>query len=92
VVQSISPATGAEFSVIPPQNATGNWVKVVQRIPVRIAVEAAPGDPPLRAGMSATVDIDTHHRRPLPKVLRHVLAWLGVLQSPVNPQRAMSAE
>ena len=42
-VQSISQATGAEFSVIPPQNATGNWVKVTQRIPVRIAIQAARG-------------------------------------------------
>jgi len=65
-VDSISPATGAEFSVIPPQNATGNWVKVVQRVPVRIAVDAAGGDgPPLTVGMSANVSIDTGHRRSL---------------------------
>ena len=37
-VQSISPATGAEFSILPPQNSSGNWVKVVQRIPVRISI------------------------------------------------------
>ena len=55
-----------EFSVLPAQNATGNWVKVVQRIPVRIALEAGPDDPPLRAGMSVTVEIDTGHRRELP--------------------------
>jgi membrane fusion protein (multidrug efflux system) len=76
-VQSISPATGAEFSVIPPQNATGNWVKVVQRIPVRIAVVAADGDPELRAGMSTSVEIDTGHRAPLPGFLRTALAWVG---------------
>ena len=58
-VASISPATGAEFALIPPQNATGNWVKVVQRLPVRIAVEAGDGQPPLRAGMTVTVAIDT---------------------------------
>lgn len=58
-VASISPASGAEFSVLPPQNASGNWVKVVQRIPVRLEFEAVPGDaPPLRAGMSAEVDVD----------------------------------
>lgn len=62
-VQSIAQATGAEFSVLPPQNATGNWVKVVQRIPVRIALEIKADDPPLRAGMTAAVKIDTgrHH-------------------------------
>ena len=62
-VASLSQATGAEFSVLPPQNATGNWVKVVQRIPVRISVVAEKGAPPLRAGMSTQVEIDTGHRR-----------------------------
>jgi membrane fusion protein (multidrug efflux system) len=58
-VESISQATGAEFSVLPPQNASGNWVKVVQRIPVRVAIRPGPDDPPLRNGMSAEVEIDT---------------------------------
>jgi membrane fusion protein (multidrug efflux system) len=62
-VQSISPASGSEFSILPAQNASGNWVKVVQRIPVRISVERKPGDPILRAGMSVIVEIDTGHRR-----------------------------
>lgn len=62
-VQSISQATGAEFSVLPPQNASGNWVKIVQRIPVRIAIEPRVDDPPLRAGMTATVEIDTGDHR-----------------------------
>lgn len=58
-VASISPASGAEFSVLPPQNASGNWVKVVQRIPVRLELVAAPDDAPvLRAGMSADVEVD----------------------------------
>ncbi|MCW5730642.1 MAG: HlyD family secretion protein [Alphaproteobacteria bacterium] len=76
-VRSIAPATGAEFAIIPPQNATGNWVKIVQRIPVRIALEPdeAAG---LRAGMSAEVEIDTGRRRSLPEPLRVVLDWLGV--------------
>uniref|UniRef100_UPI0035699895 HlyD family secretion protein n=1 Tax=Sneathiella sp. TaxID=1964365 RepID=UPI0035699895 len=65
-VQSVSQATGAEFSVIPPQNATGNWVKVVQRIPVRISVKTEDDGPMLRAGMSTAVDIDTEHQRPMP--------------------------
>ena len=58
-VDSISQATGAEFSVLPAQNASGNWVKVVQRIPVRIALDADADKPQLRAGMSAYVNIDT---------------------------------
>jgi len=62
-VESLSPATGAEFSVIPPQNATGNWVKITQRVPLRIRLNAAPGLPELRAGLSATVEIDTGRRR-----------------------------
>lgn len=81
VVQSIGPATGAEFSVIPAQNATGNWVKVVQRIPVRIAVTTAPDDPVLRAGMSAVVVIDTGRTRVLPSFLRTLLATAGLLHA-----------
>lgn len=65
VVESLSPATGAEFSVIPAQNATGNWVKIAQRVPVRIKIEAAPTMPQLRAGLSTIVEIDTGHRRRL---------------------------
>jgi membrane fusion protein (multidrug efflux system) len=64
-VKSIAPASGAEFSILPAQNASGNWVKVVQRIPVRVSVERRDGDPPLRAGMSAYVTIDTGHHRSL---------------------------
>jgi membrane fusion protein (multidrug efflux system) len=64
-VESISPASGSEFSILPAQNASGNWVKVVQRIPVRIRVDHRPGDPVLRAGMSVIVEIDTGHRRSL---------------------------
>lgn len=59
VVESIAQATGAEFSVLPPQNATGNWVKVVQRIPLRIKVTSSFKDTPLRAGVSSSVDIQT---------------------------------
>ena len=62
-VESIAPASGAEFSILPAQNASGNWVKVVQRNPIRIAVEPRADDPPLRAGMSVVVDIDTGHIR-----------------------------
>src|SRR5262245_19762652 len=64
-VESVSPATGAQFSILPPQNATGNWVKVVQRIPVRVTLDVGQQDPQLIAGMSATVEIDTQHARSL---------------------------
>lgn len=63
VVASISPATGAEFAILPPQNATGNWVKVVQRLPVRLRLEPGPGLELLRAGMSVTAKIDTERKR-----------------------------
>ena len=76
VVESIAQATGAEFAVLPPQNATGNWVKIVQRIPVRVAIRAQAEDPPLRAGMSTGVEIDTGYRRPMPEFLRSAAAWL----------------
>ena len=69
-VDAIAPATGAEFSVLPPQNATGNWVKVVQRIPVLLDVEQAPKGHPLRAGMTVTVAIDTERERAMPASLR----------------------
>ena len=71
-VDAIAPATGAEFSVLPPQNATGNWVKVVQRIPVLLDVEQPPKGHPLRAGMTVTVAIDTERERAMPVSLR---AW-----------------
>jgi membrane fusion protein (multidrug efflux system) len=58
-VDSLSPASGSEFALIPAQNASGNWVKVVQRIPVRLRLLPTDGNPPLRAGMSAEVWIDT---------------------------------
>ena len=62
-ITSISQATGAEFSVLPAQNSTGNWVKVVQRIPVRISVDDQKDGPPLRAGMSVSTDVDTGRSR-----------------------------
>lgn len=64
-VSTISPATGAEFALLPPQNATGNWVKVVQRVPVRIRLEPNADNPALRAGMTVTVRVDTGRSRSL---------------------------
>jgi len=65
VVDSLSPATGAEFSVIPAQNATGNWVKIAQRVSVRIKIDPGSDLSQLRTGLSTTVEVDTGHRRRL---------------------------
>jgi membrane fusion protein (multidrug efflux system) len=62
-VVAVSPGTGSQFSILPPQNATGNWVKVVQRVPVRIAFDKDEDTKLLRSGMSVVVDIDTGHSR-----------------------------
>jgi membrane fusion protein (multidrug efflux system) len=62
-VESIAPNSGSEFSVLPAQNTSGNWVKVVQRIPVRITCDRKSDDPEFRAGMSVVADIDTGHTR-----------------------------
>jgi len=63
-VVSLSPGTGLTFSLLPPENATGNWVKVVQRLPVRLALERYDPDLLLHAGLSVSVDVDTQYRRP----------------------------
>ncbi|WP_244549486.1 HlyD family secretion protein [Bradyrhizobium erythrophlei] len=65
-VDSISPASASSFSLLPAENTSGNWVKVVQRIPMRIRVNNAPGRPPLRVGMSVELNVDTGHARGLP--------------------------
>jgi membrane fusion protein (multidrug efflux system) len=66
-IESISPAAAQEFSLLPAQNSSGNWVKVVQRIPMRVRVDTSNGTlPPLRAGMSVEVNVDTGHARGLP--------------------------
>ena len=64
-LQSIAPATDQQFAILPAQNSSGNWVKVVQRVPLRVEIHEGPKDPPLSAGMSAEVSIDTHHVRHL---------------------------
>ena len=76
VVASISPAAAQQFSLLPAQNTSGNWVKVVQRVPLRVRVDTSEKNlPPMRAGMSVEVDVDTGHARGLP----HFLAALFVL-------------
>ena len=69
-VQSISPAAAQEFSLLPAQNSSGNWVKIVQRIPMRVLVDTSDRNlPPLRAGMSVEVSVETGHARGLPRFL-----------------------
>lgn len=75
-VSSISPASGSSFSLLPAQNTTGNWVKVVQRIPMRVSIEDTAGKPPLRVGMSATVDVDTGHARGLPDFAQKLVTFV----------------
>jgi len=63
-VESVSPGTGAEFSILPPQNATGNFTKIVQRVPVRISLDAGPAARALLVpGMSVDVTVDTRSAR-----------------------------
>lgn len=64
-VASFSPGTGNAFSVLPAENATGNWVKVVQRLPVEIAIDNPLADVPLHAGLSVEATVDTGHKRHL---------------------------
>lgn len=73
-VESISPASGSSFSLLPAQNTTGNWVKVVQRIPVRISIDDAGQKPPLRTGMSVEARINTGKARGLPEMFSGSLA------------------
>jgi len=68
-VSAIAPATGAEFALLPPQNATGNWVKVVQRVPVHLAIEQPDQAPELRAGMTVSVSVETGEKRGMPDLL-----------------------
>jgi membrane fusion protein (multidrug efflux system) len=85
-VETIASATGAEFAVLPPQNATGNWVKVVQRVPVRIKVEPKAGGQQLRAGMTVTVTVATGHARGLPRTVQKMVddGWLPRFLTPAS--------
>ena len=77
-IESISPATGSEFSILPPQNSSGNWVKVVQRVPVKISIGSSiinensqnNSKKNLRVGMSVSVTIDTKYKRDIPFIIR----------------------
>ena len=73
-VDSISPASASSFSLLPAENTSGNWVKVVQRIPMRVSVANAPGKPQLRVGMSVELSVATGHERGFPSFLT---GWFG---------------
>jgi membrane fusion protein (multidrug efflux system) len=74
IVESISPAAAQQFSLLPAQNTSGNWVKVVQRITMRVRIDTNDKNlPPLRAGMSLEVNVDTGHARGLPQFLTALL-------------------
>lgn len=72
-VDSISPASSSSFSLLPSENSSGNWVKVVQRIPLRVRVQSEPNKPPLRVGMSVELNVDTGHARGLPTFISKYL-------------------
>jgi membrane fusion protein, multidrug efflux system len=76
-VQSLSPGTGLTFSLLPAENATGNWVKVVQRLPVRLSFDQLDPKHPLAAGLSASVEVDTQWRRPMLDRVKNLLASLA---------------
>jgi len=88
-VAAIAPATGAEFAILPPQNATGNWVKVVQRVPVRIQVDQPAGQSLLRAGMTVTVSVDTGRERGLPRFVQRLIDQ-GYLPRFLEPASAVA--
>ncbi len=72
---SIAPGTGAQFSILPPQNASGNWVKVVQRIPLRFCFGPDESTEGLRAGMSANVSVDTGRSRSIKGLFGDIFGW-----------------
>jgi membrane fusion protein, multidrug efflux system len=81
-VQSLSPGTGLTFSLLPAENATGNWVKVVQRLPVRLSFDKLDSNHLLAAGLSANVEVDTEFHRPWLDRIYRLFAWLAGRTSP----------
>jgi membrane fusion protein (multidrug efflux system) len=73
-IVSMSPGTGSDFAVLPPENATGNWVKVIQRLPVRLELDDVEADQPLFSGISVTARVDTGYRRTFRHPLQAVLS------------------
>ncbi len=86
-VAAVSPGTGAQFAILPPQNASGNWVKVVQRVPVRIAFAPDQDTKDLRSGMSVNVEIDTGRSRSLGKLIGSLFTPSASLAKEKAPTR-----
>jgi membrane fusion protein (multidrug efflux system) len=86
-VTAVSPGTGAQFSILPPQNASGNWVKVVQRVPVRIAFAPDQDTKYLRSGMSVTVEIDTGRSRSVGKLIGSLFTADSFAEGSERPTR-----
>lgn len=89
-VCTIAPGTGAQFAVLPPQNASGNWVKVVQRIPLRFCFGKGEDETGLRAGMSAILSIDTGRKRSLATLLSALLSPFRANSAP-RPSEGVAA-
>jgi membrane fusion protein (multidrug efflux system) len=85
---SIAPGTGAQFAILPPQNASGNWVKVVQRVPLRFCFDPHEDTTGLRAGMSAYLSIDTGRKRSLSGVVEGLAQWAGDLVGRISGAKA----
>jgi membrane fusion protein (multidrug efflux system) len=86
-VVAISPGTGSSFSLLPPENATGNWVKVTQRVPVRVEFDGAP-EVPLQPGLSCSVTVDTTHHRSLTGGDTGPRAQAPTTEAPAPPAQA----
>ena len=89
----MSPGTGSDFAVLPPENATGNWVKVVQRLPVRLELDEIDPNRPLFSGISVTARVDTGYRRTWRHPLQAVLdATNGGVQMSAAPTSSTAAD
>ena len=87
-ISSIAPGTGAQFAILPPQNASGNWVKVVQRVPLRFSFDADQDVANLRAGMSAVLSIDTGRKRSFGGLWTDLTLWAQSWLDAVLPAKA----
>ena len=86
-VSGFAAGTGSAFALLPAQNATGNWIKIVQRVPVRVMLDPAEvAKNPLQVGLSMHVEVDTHNRdgERLPRVVRETAAATGSATAPLD--------
>lgn len=87
LVETLGAGTGAEFALLPPQNATGNWVKVVQRVPVRLSLEDVPAGLNMQTGLSATVTVDTGYMPPLAADILGIASAAGIQSAAAGSQK-----